>query len=66
MIRLRRFDEIRGALEAQQREANRQANLWIERELVGLIHGRPAFNGHQPRITYTRKGQLATMSHGAA
>lgn len=54
------------ALQAYQREADRQANRWIERELMGLMRGREAFGGNQPRITYTREGKRATMSHGVA
>lgn len=54
------------AMAEHQREADLQASRWIEREIVGLMRGRAAFGGNQPRVTYTRRGKLATMSHGAA
>lgn len=66
MIGWRRQGDPYGYLAAQQREADEQANRWIERELVGLMRGREAFGGNQPHITYTRKDQRATMKHGAA
>lgn len=66
MIGLRRGGDLHGALAAQQREADSQANRWIEQQLVGLMRGREAFGGNRPRITYTRREKRATMSHGAA
>jgi hypothetical protein len=61
-----RFQDPHGAIAAHQHTADAQASRWIEHELVGLMRGRPAFNGHEPRITYTHREQLATMSHGVA
>lgn len=52
MLGLRRQPDLHGALAAYQREADRQAAKWIERELVGLMRGRPAFDGHTPLIVH--------------
>jgi hypothetical protein len=61
-----RQGDAHGFLAQQQREADRQASRWIERGLVGLMCGRQAFGGNQPRVTYTRREKLAVMFHGGA
>lgn len=50
----------------QQREADLQASRWIEREIAGLMHGRTAFDGHKPRITWAKRSSTANLAHGGA
>jgi hypothetical protein len=62
----RRNPRLQAALERYQATADAQASRWIERQIIGLMRGQQAFGGNEPRITYTRKEQRATMSHGAS
>lgn len=62
---LRLQDEFAADLALQQREADRQASRWIERELIRLMRpGAPApFDGHQPTIGYNKKTGNGLLIH---
>lgn len=57
-------DDPHGFKAAHQRDANRQASRWIEREISGLMRGREAFNGHQPRITWAKRSGDGNLVDG--
>jgi hypothetical protein len=59
-------NDLHGYLLAHQRDADKQASRWIEREIAGLMRGRVAFNGHKPRITWAKASSSGNLAHGAS